>query len=193
MAYAKKTLANLQQSLADRHDSGVLPTSSVTLAYWTRLLNRGLAYCADKLKLETSDTITIASGTGALPDDFISINRVFSGDQEYTQISKDDVENQTGYTYWITGSHFGGFYLNTETDGDYTVYYAYRPAEMVNTTDVCVIPDPEAVSAFAYGMLRKSETDPIEDADASLQECEDRLNSLIMAQNINDKLEGFHI
>lgn len=192
MAYTKKTLLDLKQSLADRHDSGVLPTASDTLTYWTRLLNRGQAYCADKLRMTKEATLTTSSGTIALPDDFILVDGVFNGTQEYSQIPQTDVLSQsTPLIYWITGNHTDGFYLNSPADEELTVKYAFRPAEMVNNTDVCIIPDPEAVVAYAYAMLRKSETDPIGDAEAALQECDARLSEIQDAHTINSAFNGF--
>lgn len=189
--YTKKTLLDLQQGLSDRHDSGVLPASSAVITYWNRLLNRGQVYCTNYLKLEKNASVTVTSGVGSMPDDFINATRIYLDDVEQVQVDKDAVTSQTGQTYWITGNHFDGFKLNSVTDGTYTVYYAFRPAEMVNTTDVCIIPDPEAVVAFAYGMLRKSETDPIEDADASLQECDKRLRGVASEMNNNNNFTGF--
>jgi hypothetical protein len=190
--YTKKTLADLEQSLADRHDSGILPTSSTTLSFWMRLLNRGQAYCMDRLRLLKSTTLTTVSGTIALPDDFITISRVYdSSNNELAQVDQDDIPCHVAGTFWITGNHFDDFKLNTTEDKAYTVEYTFRPAEMVNNTDECIIPDPEAVVAYAYGMLRKSETDPIEDADKSLQECDSRLVELQSASNVNNNFTGF--
>jgi hypothetical protein len=192
MAYAKSTLADLKQSLADRHDSGILPTDSATLTFWTRLLNKGQAYCADKLRLTKPTSLTTSSGVIALPDDFIAIARIFEGENEYAQIGIDEVPYQEeAYVYWITGNHDTGFILNTANDVALTVIYSYRVADMSSDSDECVIPDPEAVVAYAYSFLRKSETDPIGDADASLQECDNRLTEIQSVQNINDGGLGF--
>jgi hypothetical protein len=191
MAYAKLTLADLQQSLADRHDSGVLPTSSTILTYWTRLLNRGVAYCADKLRLSKETTLTTSSGTVACPTDFLMINRVFIGDQEYTQISQDDVDQQAGFVYWISGNHTNGFYFNAPEDSTFTVDYVFKPSPLSSNSDVCIIPDPEAVVAYAYSFLRKSETDPIGDADKSLQECDSRLVEMQSSYARNNAFNGF--
>lgn len=194
MAYTPKTLSDLRTSLADRHDSGVLPTSSATLSFWDRLLNRGQAYCADRLRLEKSTSLTTVSGTIALPDDFLVINRIYDADSnEQSPVDKDDKACQVGATYWIKGNQTDGFSLNTPYDKAYTVHYSFKPAEMSLTTDVCMIPDPEAVVAYAYGMLRKSETDPIEDADESIAECDSRLMEMQSTQTINDNFVGFRI
>jgi hypothetical protein len=193
MTYARKTLADLKQSLADRHDSGTMPTAAATLTLWTRLLNRGQAYCADRLRLLKSTTLTTSSGTIALPIDFILISRVFnSSGTEQKQIAPDDVASQdnAGF-FWIEGNQTDGFTLNAPTNEAWTVEYAFRPTDMSSDSDVCVIPDPEAVVAFAYAMLRKSETDPINDADSSLQECDERLKELNDANTINANFNGF--
>lgn len=190
--YTQATLATLKQSLADRHDSGVLPTSSATLAFWTRLFNRGQEYCADRLRIEKSASVTIASTTGALPDDFLIANRVYdSSNSELSPVDRDDVACHVGATYWVTGNHTDGFYLNVPTDGTYTVWYSFKPSPLSSDSDVCIIPDPEAVVAYAYGMLRKSETDPIEDADAAIQECDSRITEMQSAYTVNSNFHGF--
>jgi len=106
-------------------------------------------------------------------------------------VSQDDDDLQTGYVYWITGNHTDGFYLNTPTNATYTVEYAFKPVEMSSSSDVCIIPDPEAVVAYAYSFLRRSETDPIGDADKALQECDTRLTELQDAYSINSNFTGF--
>lgn len=191
MAYTKKTYLDLKQSLADRHDSGVLPTASATLSFWGRLLNRGMVYCSDKLRLAKETTLTTVSGTIALPDDFLVMNKVFKGDVQLSMISADDNEFKVGLVYWITGNHTDGFALNTTEDETYTVEYSFKPSEMTADADICIIPDPEAVVAYAYAMLRKSETDPIGDADAALAECDTRLAEIQDAYSINTAFTGF--
>ena len=193
MVFVKKTLTDCLQSIADRHESsGTLPTSSATLTYWTRLLNKGVNYCADKLRLEKSGSSTVASGTVALPDDFLIMNKVFdASNNEWAMVDPDDVPNQAGNAYWVTGNQMDGFYLNTNTDGIYTIKYAFKPTEMVNGTDKCVIPDLEAPVAYAYAMIRKGESDPFEDADKALAECDSRLAEMLSAYSINSNFQGF--
>jgi hypothetical protein len=189
--YTKKTFLDCKQSLADRHDSGILPTSSATLSFWGRLLNRGVVYCADRLRLAKPVSLTTVSGTIALPNDFLVINKVFKGEVPLAQIAQDDNEFKNGLVYWISGNHFDGFFLNTTEDETYTVEYSFKPSEMTADGDICIIPDPEAVVAYAYAMLRKSETDPIGDADATLAECDTRLAEIIDAQDLNNAFTGF--
>ena len=57
---------------------------------------------------------------------------------------------------------------------------------MVNNTDVCVIPDPLAVSVYAYAKLRQAETDPLEDANQSLGEAEARIAEMISVNKANE-------
>lgn len=196
MAFTVTTLANLKQSLADRHEAGDLPTEAATLAYWIRLLNRAVAYCADRIELTKSTSLTTSSGTIALPDDFISVKAVVdSNDLVWTLISKEDQDSVAGTQYWITGNQDSRFSMNTVTgyDQTFTVYYSYRPEDMDADADECVIPDGEAVVARAYGMLRMAEFDPAEDADKALQECERRLNEIIYQRNLNDGPQNFTI
>lgn len=189
--YALKTLADCQQSLADRHDNGVVPTSSVILAKYTRLINRGIEYCADKLRLSKNVTVTIASGVGDLPDDFIVANTVFLDQAEYTRVDPADPAMQVGMTYWITGNQTDGFVLNMPDDGDYAVNYSFKPTWLSGTTDVCIIPDIEAPVSYAYAMLRKSESDPFEDAEMSLIDCDDRIREMSSQTSVNSDAIGF--
>ena len=191
MANEKKTLADLKQSLSDRHDSGTLPTDSAILAFYIRWLNKGQAYCADKLRLSKSATLTTVAGTIALPDDFLVINEVFGSDNiPLYQCDQDNKPDQEGKVFWITGNHFDGFYLNTPSNATYTIKYAFKPAEMTADGDKCIIPDPEAVVAYAYSFIRKSETDPVGDAGSALQECDARLTEIQDAYSINNAFAG---
>jgi hypothetical protein len=194
MAYVKKTLADLKQSLADRHDGGTLPTDSATLTFWTRLLNKGVAYCTDRLRLLKEATVTVSSGSGSLPDDFIVMNKVYDADEnEYYMVDPDNVSSRISSAYWITGNHQDGFTLKTDDDDTFTIEYAFRPAEMTSDSDECIIPDPEAVVAYAYAYLRKSETDPLEDAESALRECDSRLAEVQDAYGLNNNLYGFSL
>lgn len=191
--YTNLTLADCLQSLADRHDNGVLPTSSVTLSFYTRLLNRGVLYCADRLRLTKTTSLTTTSGTVALPDDFITRDSVFLNDTEYTLVDPTDTTQQVGTVYWITGNQTDGFDFNVPEDDTYTVSYVFRPAKMTTNADICIIPDIEAVVAYAYARLRKGESDPFEDAAESLQECDARLKEIQSVNSINNDAIGFTI
>lgn len=189
MAYAKKTLAGLRQSLADRHNNGTVPTSSTVLALWDRILNRGKDYCARKLALNSPTTLTTSSGTVVCPTAFLMVKEVYNSDEEkITRINETESTGAEGNVYWISGNHQSGFYFNVPSDNDdtYTVHQAVHFEDMVNTTDICIIPDEEAVVAYAYSFLRRSEADPFEDADLSLQECDSRLAEVISVQNSNE-------
>lgn len=194
MAYAKKTLANLQQSLADKISAGVVPTSSAKVSYWNRMLNEGQSYCADILRLSKSTSLTTVSGTIALPDDFLLIDKVInSAGMPLTQINKEDSENTASGVFWITGNHFDGWYLNTNEDATYTVWYVFKPAEMSATSDLCIIPDPVAVVCYAYSKLRMAQTDPLEDADKEMAECNRRLDEVISANSVNEGGQSFKL
>jgi hypothetical protein len=179
MPYQKKTLSDLKQLLADKIAAGVVPTSSATLAYWIRQLNAGQAYCAETLRLAKSTSLTTVSGTIAVPDDFIFPDKVVnSSDVDMQQISPEDSADAVEGQYWITGTHFDGFYLNTVIDQTVTLWYIFRPSEMVNDSDKCIIADPLAVVCYAYSKLRKAQTDPLGDADGEMGECIRRTNEL---------------
>ena len=191
MAYSKPTLATLKQSLADRKESGDLPTDSATLALWIRTFNRAVEYCLTRVGITQSTSLTTASGTIALPDDFVTVVKVLdASDNEYAQIGLEDSDSaSTGdQVYWISGDFASGFYLNSPDDEALTVYYTYRPSPMTTDTDECPFPDEEAVVSYAYGMLRKAESDPFEDANASLAETESRLQEIKAQFNVNEGL-----
>jgi hypothetical protein len=192
MPFTKQTLTDCHQSLADRHDKGVIPTSSVTLSNYTRELNRGVLYCASKLRYHKETTLTTVSGRIELPDDFMVINSVCdSGDMPLLMADSDGFH--FGQVFWITGDQLNGFYLNTTEDKTYTVDYAFRPAPMVTGTDECIIPDIEAPVAFAYAKIRKRESDPFEDADAAFQECDALIAEINSQNSINDNSIGFTV
>lgn len=185
--YAKKTLANLQQSLADKISAGVVPNSSAKISYWNRMLNEGQNYCADILRLSKSTSLTTVSGTIALPDDFLLINEVInSSENKLKQINKEDAATAGGGYYWISGNHFDGWALNTADDETYTVWYVFKPAEMSATSDLCIIPDPVAVVCYAYSKLRMAQTDPLEDADKEMGECNRRLDEVLSSNSVNE-------
>jgi hypothetical protein len=190
--YTKLTLTDCFQSLSDRLTNGVVPADSATLTLWTRLLNRGVLFCADKLRINKQTTLTTVGGTIALPADFILINDVFdSGNSAQKQVDPGDLANHTGPVYWISGDQFNGFYLNTPADSTWTVEYAYRPTPMVTGTDVCIVPDIEIPVSFAYSLKRKASSDPFEDADSAMQECLARIKELQSATSINNDSISF--
>jgi hypothetical protein len=187
MPYAKKTLADLKQYLADKYSAGVVPSDVTKLAYWVRRLNEGVNYCAERLDLVKSTSLTTVSGTIALPDDFVSVKDVVSPDETHlSQISKEFAANATGTVYWITGNHLDGFALNTTEDTTYTVFYSFRPPELSADSDVCIIPDPLAPVCYAYSKIRMSESDPLEDAQSALDECDERMDKIVGDQSLND-------
>ena len=96
---------------------------------------------------------------------------------------------------WISAGNRStdGFYLNTPTNTTYTIKYSFKPVELSSDSDKCIIPDPEAPVAYAYAMIRKAESDPFEDADTALQECDSRLAEIQSAYSINSNFNGFEI
>ncbi len=184
--YTKKTLLDLKTSLADKIAAGVVPTSSVKLAYWIRMINDGQQYCADKLRLTKSTSLTTVSGTIALPDDFVVVVKVTLDGTPLKQIRKEGSELAEGLCFWIDGNHLDGFTLNTPDDDTYDVFYNFRTAEMALDADECIIPDPVAVTCYAYSKLRMAQTDPLEDADKEMGECERRIRVMESAVSFNE-------
>jgi hypothetical protein len=186
-AFTKPTLADLKQSLADRKTSGKLPADSATLSLWIRTFNRAVRYCIEKLRISKSTSLTTTSGTVALPDDFMFIDRIYnSGETEFSQITKEKSVGASGCYYWVTGDSVNGYYLNVPDDDTFTVYYTYKPVKMSADADVCPFPDEEAIVAYAYGMIRKSESDPFEDSGSALAECDNRLKEIGSQELLNN-------
>lgn len=192
MSYTTKTLADLKQDLADRHDNGVLPTSTTVINYWIRLLNKSKDYCVSRLHLTKQLTFTTSSGVYTLPTDFTVLDSVVdSENKQWGIISPTESVGIMGYYYWVTGNPVDGFifnipFTNSETDKTFTISYTYKADDMVIDADKCIIQDYEAVSSRAYGYLRASETDPLDDVDKSFAECDRRLNDLIYNRNLNN-------
>ena len=181
MAYAKAQFEDLQLSLAYRYGESAVPSGGVdNRNYW---LNRGVNYVLDKLKPTQVDTITIASGicdlsstgSGSTKDFRSFVKLLDANNHSISLVSQEDYAHETGNVCSITGNHSSGFTLKVKTDGAYTLWYRFYPSDMVNATDECIVSDPEAVVAYAYAQLRRSETDPLEDADRNMQECDDRI------------------
>jgi len=146
------------------------------------------------MRFSKAASLTVASGTAALPDDFIMANSVFnSGGTELYKVDPEDETVHHGLVYWITGNQTDGFTLNAAEDGTYTVNYAFRPVPLSADADICIIPDIEAPVSYAYAMLRKGESDPFEDAEASLQECDARIAEMNSAKSANEDAIGLTI
>lgn len=188
--YTRPTFLDCKLSLAYRYGELAVPQSGDSNRnHW---INKSVEYFCQHL-FSKKETAVVADGTVDLPDDFRNIKDriIYDADENpYKQISEDDQFKYggQGYVFWISGNPSDGYVLNTFTDGTFTYFYRFFPVPMSGNTDTCIIPDVEAVSAYAYAYLRKSETDPLGDADKALNEAETRLRDMIhdKTQNEND-------
>ena len=174
--FTKNTFSDCKTSLAYRYGETSAPSSGDANRNWW--INRAVQYIAPRLNLRKSVTLTVSGGVTDLPDDFIQVYDEYSVTKDGAVvgiIASDQADLFSGSVFWITGNQKDGYVFNAKEDGDYTVWYTFRPENMVANDDVCIIPDIEAVVSYAYGMLRKSETDPLGDASASLDETERRI------------------
>lgn len=175
-AYAKPTFQSIQLALSYRYGETAIPASgTANRNFW---LNEGVKYIADRLKLKKSTTALVASGEVALPTNFKSL----VGDVIYDTnnapfyiVNEEEYARQSGNIFTITGNFTDGYKLKAKTDGTYTYEYHFYPDTMSSNSDTCIIPDGEAVVCYAYAHLRKSETDPLGDADKNLEEMEVRI------------------
>ncbi len=187
-AYAKQTFQNLQLSLAYRYGESAIPSSgTANRNFW---LNRGQDYCVDRIGMKKQASITVSSGTASLPTDFkFPISLLDSDNVIYSQINEEQYSyySSSHTVFTITGNHSSGFTLKASNDGTFTLTYYFHPSPMSSNSDVCIVPDGEAVVAYAYGMLRKSETDPLGDAGPSLSEAEERIKQMQINQSGNEE------
>jgi hypothetical protein len=186
MTFTRPTFSDCQQSLSYRYGETTLPTTGVSNRnFW---INKAVEYMSQFL-FKKKNTAVVSSGSVTLPDNFraIYLGIIYSSDKtKFKQISEDDQMDYTSeQVFWISGNPTEGYKLNTFTDDTFTYFYTYFPSPMTQNTDVCIIPDIEAVSAYAYAYLRKSQTDPLGDADKSLQEADNRLKDMIYNENQN--------
>lgn len=187
------TLSDLIQFLSDKHASGVVPTESQTVSFWTRLLNEGQEYCANRLQIEKESDITTSSYEASLPSDFLTIVSLVKGGEQLKLINPTQSGIAPAGYFWITGNDVDGRTLHTPSDDTFKLHYVMKATPLVNNTDVCIIPDPYAVVCYAYAKLRQSETDPIGDAGFHLAECERRLQTIIHERVLNSGGYGFTI
>lgn len=182
MAYSKTTYNQLQLSLAYKYGEDAIPNSGTgPRNHW---LNKAVQYIADRLKMQKEAPVTVTSGVGTLPTDFKAVVLVTDADNvEWVQVNKEDYNSiiSPAQVFTIGGDHISGYTLKTKTDGIFTVHYYFHNEDMVNSGDICAIPDGEAVVCYAYAMLRKSETDPLDDAQSNLEEMERRID--LMTEN----------
>jgi hypothetical protein len=187
--YAKPTFNEILLSLSYRYGESSVPAAGIdNRKYW---INRGIEFIVDKLRIRKNVTVTVASGVCSLSAttaepayDFKSFSQLLdSNGQEVPIVDREEYVEQGGQACCITGSHDTGFTLNVKTDGTYTLYYEFYISPLVNTTDICIVTDPEAVAAYAYSQIRMSETDPLEDAGKNMDECLNRIQR--MAEDIS--------
>lgn len=184
MAYAKQTFNDLMTSLSYRYGESSAPTTGVdNRKYW---VNRGIEFCMDRLQFSKVATVTVASGVCSLSvstadaaPDFKSFDKLLnSSGYEIKKVSQEDFTASGEDVCCVTGDHLNGYILKAKTDGTYSLYYQFYISPLVATTDICIIPDPEAVVAYAYAQIRMSETDPLQDAQINMDECFDRIGRM---------------
>jgi len=110
-------------------------------------------------------TLTVSSGTADLPTDY---NPSFGLDYAVYEVSGDandkpyirvdvrdlDLYSSSDRVYAITYSDTSDVYVFTsnQTTDTVKIYYHYLPAELSADADVCIVPDPMAVTYLAAAM-----------------------------------------
>ena len=182
MTYAKPTFGDMQLSLAYRYGETAIPSSgTANRNYW---INRGVHYVLDKIKPLKSVSVVVSGGEYNLSAtiDFKSADKLLdSQSNEYSGVAPDKYAQVEGNWYTIDNG-----ILKAKSNDTFTMWYRYFPDTLTTTADVCPFTDSEAPVAYAYAMLRKSETDPLEDADKNMTECEERIKLMQINENENN-------
>lgn len=110
-----------------------------------------------------TDTVALSSNVGNLPTDFnpkwglIDVRVVdttsYYDDDIFTQVAVTDRDNYStsDHTYWITYDTSTNRYVfnSMHDNATVTIFYNFIPADMSGDSDVCVVPDAEAVAYLA--------------------------------------------
>jgi hypothetical protein len=112
-----------------------------------------------------STNITLTAGVANMPSNFNPIWGVddaritassTADDSIFTQIDFKDRDSygSSSHVYWLIQTPAGTWTFNTPVQtGTVTVYYHFLPTDLSGDSDVCVVPDGEAV---AYGAAAKN-------------------------------------
>ena len=146
-----------------------------------------------------TDDITLAAGVATLPSDFnplwnvVDARIVASSDNDdniFTQIRPEDRDSYSAddYVFWVTYDTATDTYIfNSKTlTGTVTIYYNFSPADLSSGTDVCIIPDVEAVSYLAAS---KNWVGAERDTDLK-KDYEAESDKLILAMYLRDLQNG---
>lgn len=147
------TLSTLQQRYLD-----LIGDSDGTIdSFGTRNINAAINDIINRFQFYwniADTTITTSNGVANLPTDYNPIWGIFDArsDVIYTQISLTERDNYSegDAVYWITYDTANNVYVfNSLKDETITIAYNFIPTDLTNASDVCVVPDIEAVSYLA--------------------------------------------
>lgn len=107
-------------------------------------------------------TGTLSSGTFNLAADYNPIwhipdarivNSSIGDDYIFQEIPVEDRDqyDTNSYVHWLTFSTSSNLHVfnSNQTSGTVTYFYYFIPTALVNSTDTCIVPDPEAVALLA--------------------------------------------
>lgn len=153
------SFATIQQRYNDLRGED---TSSSADAKGKRQINQAIRDILNKYPFSwniATTTLTLSSGTASLPATYNPLwhlvdARIVSTGQDtiFTEIPIDARDSYTDadYVYWITQTPAGTFVFNTLTQtGTVTIYYYSIPTDLSGDSDICVVPDGEAVAYLA--------------------------------------------
>lgn len=132
-------------------------TASVADDKGKRHINRAIGDILNKYSFSwdiASDTLTVSGGVASLPTDYNPLFGVLDAridDQNiFTRVAISDKNTETANIYWITYDTTTNRYIfNTNTDGSVIIYYNFIPADLSGDSEVCLVPDIEAVAYLA--------------------------------------------
>lgn len=136
----------------------------------------------------TTANLTLTAGVSNLPTDYNPKWGLYDariGDNIFRQIDPVDkaIYSATDYVYWITYDNSNKVYVfNTPTQtGTVAIIYYFIPTALSGSSDVCLVPDPEAVAYLASSkMWIGDERNEALKMDYE-QESQQRIKSLIQA------------
>lgn len=133
------------------------------------------------------DKKVVSQATNAnLPTDFnskwgVSVN---DGDQTWSQINPEDSYAYTGQmVFWITYES-DRYKINTENTETLNITYSTIPTALSGDSDVCIIPDGEAVAYLAAAKMYVGDERNVELKSDYEKEANDRIQSMWTADNM---------
>ncbi len=159
----------------------ILQEINAAINLWEQEVHKGVLW----RELYTTDTVTISSGQGSAPSDFLAPASLYNGSTEYVftrpELAKTiRVNNPSQKIYWLTGSH-GDYTINTPDDCVFDIAY-YKKATTYSTgteTQQLEMSDPYFAVNYALGDLYLDDDNP--QAQFKIDQANEKLEAMKIA------------